>query len=274
MKHRSLIIFIIIVAALAVAPEAAEQLFRYKDVAAERAVRSISNAFLNLYAERLKGQASPASDAASPAESSIALKEVSAQTEGVIIIARAERQTTAQPSSVERPSRQREATVEVAADKSVKPFATDFDFQLNAEAVSGRGRDHLLVRAERLPELASFDANSKDKEFEKATRHLAVVRQFVGNAPLADADLKVVLKQIEAEKVRNDARRERHNKYKWTVRGLPNMQKVHGLPMEIHGLPQGEEHSWRTPGRTARPSAPEAPQPAPSASDSVSVMGY
>lgn len=56
MKHRSLVIFVIIVAALAVVPEAAQQLAEFKRTAAERAVRGVSNAFLNLYAERLRGR--------------------------------------------------------------------------------------------------------------------------------------------------------------------------------------------------------------------------
>lgn len=56
MKHRSLIIFVIIVAALVVVPEAAQQLVEFKRTAVERASRGVSNAFLNLYAQRLRGQ--------------------------------------------------------------------------------------------------------------------------------------------------------------------------------------------------------------------------
>lgn len=56
MKHRSLIIFVVIVAALVVVPEAAQQLDEFKRTAVERASRGMSNAFLNLYAQHLKGQ--------------------------------------------------------------------------------------------------------------------------------------------------------------------------------------------------------------------------
>lgn len=270
MKHRSLVIFIIIVAALAVAPEASQQLFRYKDVAAERAVQGISNAFLNLYAARLKGQATPAEEltpAATNEQQAQGLKETCQKTEAVIIAATRERNATpARTDARERRARHEEELVAVASNAGVKPFSLSLDFQPEVNLLSENTRSRTRTGDESLPQLASLNVRDKDKAFEKAAEQLALIHQLGGHAPLAERDLKVVMKRVEAERV--DALRERQNRFRWTVNGLPGAPKARSAP------PPREERQMRMPGKASFPMAQEAPQSPATPSDTVTVMGY
>ncbi|HEY0079798.1 MAG TPA: hypothetical protein VGB73_14380 [Pyrinomonadaceae bacterium] len=141
MKHRSVVIFAIVAAFLAVAPQAAQQLDALRKNAANQVEGAIWNAFLNLQPQKRGGsremarRTTPTAPAACPKQQEVASSRVAPQTEIVSTrrVAAPARSSSSNPRRDERDAR-RSLAEELASDMTAHQHLKEFDLLVDVQS--------------------------------------------------------------------------------------------------------------------------------------------
>ncbi|HEX8474036.1 MAG TPA: hypothetical protein VF666_08395 [Pyrinomonadaceae bacterium] len=272
MKHRSLIIFIIVVAVLAFVPQAAEQFVEFRRTTTERALRGVSNAFLNLYAQNLRSGETPAATLPSPV-SGETRTEVCSHTnadESRTVVARAASTSREKDANVDENMHQRrsltatdETDVLLAANRA-QPFdVQQFDVPLEShhDAKSlPRVSTKVSVATQALPQLAAVGKDFKSEDF------IHVFQMFEKQRAAAPAPELTHIEQDALMRMAREAGREaraEERKREREVR-LMMLESSSKTPAGHRGYVR-QQGNWRTlkaPGSASSP-APEPPAPQP-----------
>lgn len=271
MKHRSLVIFIIIVATLAVAPETAQHLAQLKETAAERTLRGISDAFLALYAQKLKGQSAPFEETASATETAEAAPDAKQKMEAVIIAAN---QRT-KPAACRKEENRSEATRAATAEKL--ELATDNHFILLERGVaalptapaSSRGARQAADSRRELPQFVELAKNAREEDLNEVMKKVESARTFGPRAFPSEKEWAVVMTRFAAQRQREaELKRESHRS-----RARAAVEVQHFGEGDEDG-PQSKEHKAKERIKVSVPmNLPDPPPPA-AASALGAVMGF